>query len=105
MEFSTQFTPLVLSEQCEVLDEFDAAIPGRTISVSEAAFKYANGLPLDSYFREPSNIPMRYDVFDILDRGAAYKRDTVLGIDSTNVKSQPVNSPVEPDDQLHSSDS
>lgn len=81
MKFKTQYSELI--SHPEILDEFNAAIPNRTISVKEAAFKYANGLPLDSFFHQPTNIPMRYDVFDILDRGNAYKRDMVLG----NVKS------------------
>lgn len=77
MDFKTQYSEL--DSHPEILDEFDAAIPNRTISVKEAAFKYANGLPLDSFFHQPTNIPMRYDVFDILDRGNAYKRDMILG--------------------------
>lgn len=77
MEFQTQYSEI--NAHPEILDEFDAAIPNRTISVKEAAFKYANGLPLDSFFHQPTNIPMRYDVFDILDRGNAFKRDFVLG--------------------------
>ena len=88
VKFQTQFSKIDAKKHCEVLSDFDAAIPGRTISVKEAAFKYANGLPLDSYFHQPTNIPMRYDVFDILDRGNAMKRDFVLG--DSNVKSHPV---------------
>ncbi len=89
VKFQTQFSKIDVNKHCEVLSDFDAAIPGRTISVKEAAFKYANGLPLDSYFHQSTNIPMRYDVFDILDRGNAMKRDFVLGV--SDVKSHPEN--------------
>lgn len=76
MEKRTQFMPIVASP--ESLDSVDLAIPNRTISVREAAFKLGNGIPVDAYLRQPTDIPMSYDRFDILDRGAAYRRDLIM---------------------------
>lgn len=88
-KFTVQFSDV--SFKGEIIDDLDLAIPGRTISVREAAFKYMNGIPLDAYLRTPTDIPLGYDRFDILDRGAAYRRDLVMN----NDVSQPVNKPAE----------
>ena len=93
MKFTVQFSEV--SFQGEVIDDLDLVIPGRTISVREAAFKYMNGIPLDAYLRQPTDIPLGYDRFDILDRGAAYRRDLVMRNNTDEPLDKPLDKPVE----------